>query len=149
MPVMTAASNILSLDFGTKRIGLAIARAYKVSSFTIAEPFKILANQDPNSQNQVFQQILDICLKEKINQIVVGLSENVMAEKTKQFASNLATYLAAYSELNNLKVEFFDETLSSQEVAKKLVQAGASNKKRRGPIDHYAAAVILEEWMAA
>jgi RNase H-fold protein (predicted Holliday junction resolvase) len=48
-----------------------------------------------------------------------------------------------------LPIHLVDETLSSQEVAERLEAAAASLKKRQGPIDHYAAALILEEFLDA
>ena len=46
-----------------------------------------------------------------------------------------------------MPIEFFDETLSSQEVEKRIQQQGIKKSVRSGPIDHFAAAIILEEWL--
>ncbi len=119
----------LAIDFGTKRIGLAINCNF------LAEPYKILANDD-----YLFVHLKNILHEHKIEQILVGISENKMALKTKEFVKNLR-------KITRLSIKYADETLSSKTVHQKLVQAGVKMSKRRGPVDHYAAALILQDWL--
>lgn len=137
----------LALDYGTKRIGVA------VSYGTLAEPLKVVANfSNPGEKDVVtqeaLQELLKIILKEKIEQIVIGLSENAMAEKIEEFLGFVRKFLMEQMSKEKIpQIELFDETLSSNEVHRRLSQKGIKFKKRQGEIDHYAAAVILEEWM--
>ena len=120
---------VLAIDFGTKRIGLAI------SHHGLAEPLKIIANND-----QVSKQIKQIVDREKADLILVGLSENQMAQKTEQFVREL-------KKIVTVPIEFADETLSSQNIQQRLASSPMKLKKRRDPIDHYAAAEFLQEWL--
>ena len=61
-----------------------------------------------------------------------------MAQKTRAFSEQLAEYVTQ-------PIIFMDETLSSKSVHEKLLVAKKS--KRRGPIDHYAAAEFLQNWI--
>jgi putative transcription antitermination factor YqgF len=117
----------LAIDFGTKRIGLAITRG------SLAEPLEIVTNDQ-----QAISKIKNICQREQVKQLLVGISENTMAELTKDFAQKLQEQIG-------LPMFFADETLSSHSVIQKLKTN--THKKRSGDIDHFAAAVILEEWM--
>lgn len=119
----------LAIDFGTKRIGLAISVA------TLADPYQII----PNDQ-QTIPTIKRICLLENIKQILVGLSENETAQKTKIFAEQL-------KKESGLPVILFDETLSSKTVHTKLAASHMKKSKRQEPIDHYAASEFLQEWL--
>ena len=119
---------VLGIDYGSKRIGLALSRG------SLASPLKVI-----DSSNAI-AAIKAICLAENIDLIVMGLSENKMAEKTKAFAEKL-------KQATDLPLEFFDETLSSQTVEGKLKDKSIKKSKRSGAIDHYAAAEILGEWM--
>ena len=121
--------NYLAIDFGTKRIGLAINKGF------LAEPLKILLNDD-----RLLIEIKDICEQEKISRIIIGISEKDMATRTEKFVENLKQVI-------DLPITFMDETLSSKQVHDKLLQAGAKQKKRQSPIDHYAAALILQNWL--
>ncbi len=119
----------LAIDFGTKRIGLAISVA------TLADPLTIIPN-DGNSLNEIKK----ICQRENVKQILLGISEQVMAEKTKVFAGQLAQII-------DLPIIFADETLSSKETHQKLATSHMKRSKRQAPIDHYAASQFLQEWI--
>ena len=47
----------------------------------------------------------------------------------------------------SIPIDFTDETLSSNEVEEKLKEKGIKKSTRTGPIDHFAAAIILEQWL--
>ena len=120
---------ILAIDFGTKRIGLALSHQ------GLAEPWQILENN-----TQVTDHLVDLIKKEKIEFILIGMSENKMAAKTAAFAKELNKKV-------DLPIEFTDETLSSHQVHHKLAMSKMKLKKRQAPIDHYAAAEFLQEWL--
>jgi putative transcription antitermination factor YqgF len=130
--------NFLAIDYGTKRIGLA----YNVLS--LVEPLSVIENQvnddNPIASEQSLLAIGQICLERKIEQIVLGLSEAEMAVKIKIFSKLL-------HEKIGLPVILMDETLSSHEVGRRMKEAGFPLKKRQGPIDHFAAALILEDFL--
>ncbi|MDA1079881.1 MAG: Holliday junction resolvase RuvX [bacterium] len=117
----------LGIDFGTKRIGLALSFA------SLAEPLAIVENDA-----QVFAEIQKIIDEEKVGQLVCGISEGEMATKTKVFATELSLR-------TNLPLEFVDETLSSQVVRAKTNTTRSQDNHK--PVDHYAAAEILQEWL--
>lgn len=119
----------LAIDFGTKRVGVAVSRG------TLAVPLVVLVNED-----NLFEELLKIIEQEEIQKIIVGLSENEMALKTEEFVRELKAK-------TEVPVEFADETLSSHEVEQRLKNQGIKHKVRSGPIDHFAAAIILENWL--
>lgn len=117
----------LAIDYGTVRVGLALSIA------SLADPLTIL----PNDANLI-SNIIAICSENQVEVLVIGLSENEMAQKTKEFVSLLTAQ-------TNLPISYVDETLSSHSVHKKLKTAKKS--KRSGNIDHYAAAEFLQVWL--
>lgn len=124
---------ILAIDFGTVRIGLAISR------YILAEPLEII----PNDESK-FLKIKEICEKNEIKKIVIGLSENEMARMTQDFVAQLEAEIISGWE-NKPELEYVDETLSSHSVHERLKSAKKS--KRNANIDHYAAAVFLQDWL--
>jgi putative transcription antitermination factor YqgF len=118
----------LAIDYGTKRVGLAISRG------SLAEPLEIVSTPEAVSRIQ------EICEHEHVAQILLGLSENTMAEKTQEFARQLKLELL-------LPITFVDETLSSYTVHQKTLESGMSRSDRAQPIDHLAAAEFLQEWL--
>ena len=119
--------NLLAIDYGKKRIGIAFASA------SFAEPIALLDNTD-----RVNQQIIKLVRAYKAQRVIVGLSEGEMAQETKTFAAGLEEQL-------KLPLVFHDETLSSYEANSKLMH------KKRGyrakPQDSYQAAVMLQDYL--
>jgi putative Holliday junction resolvase len=120
---------ILAIDYGLKRIGLAISRA------TLAEPLLTLENTD-NLLGELRQIIVD----EQVEQLLVGVSENEMADKSTAFAERLRSEF-------ELPVELTDETLSSKSVLMKIKNDKLKHLKPGMPIDHLAAAEFLQEYL--
>lgn len=123
-------TKVLAIDFGTQRVGLAISRG------TLAEPLTVVPNDE-----HLFEQLQAIVKNEQIEQVVIGLSEGEMADQTREFAQELEEIVAP------TPIDFADETLSSHEVQEKLKEKGVKKSVRIGAIDHFAAALILEQWL--
>jgi putative holliday junction resolvase len=119
---------VLAIDFGTQRLGLAISRG------TLAEPLLILENNE-----ELLEKLKAICEQEQVTQLVVGVSEGKMEERSRSFGLLI-------SERFDLPVEFADETLSSHQVHEQQKELGKSGPIRTH-IDHLAAATFLQEWL--
>jgi len=129
-------SHILAIDYGLARIGLAI------SHVGLAEPLMIIKN-DLSSDNQLIgpqalAEIKKIVEQEQIKKIVIGVSEQAMAKKTLDFSNYLKSIF-------NLEIILVDEVLSSYEVKQRLKELPHKNRYRE--IDHFAAAIILENYL--
>lgn len=120
---------ILAIDYGTVRVGLA------KSVLSLAQPLHVVPNNE-----KLLPYLAQLCQELQIDRIVVGISENVMADKTREFVKKLITEVT-------VPVEFWDETLSSQTVHQKAREMGWNKGKQRQAIDHLAAAEILQEWL--
>lgn len=66
--------NILGIDYGTKRIGIALGD----SKAKMAFPFGVVENKN---KKYVFDKIREICTKEGIKKIIVGLPVSLKGEK--------------------------------------------------------------------
>lgn len=124
------------MDFGEKRIGLAIA----VND--LAEPLSII---EVDNLDTAIEQIAKICQQEEVKEIVLGLpldSEGRVgpaAEKVEEFGQRLG-------EATMLKIIFWDEALTSEEALAKMIKSGRRQKKRRR-LDDVVAALILQEYL--
>lgn len=118
---------ILAIDYGLKRVGIALSFA------DLAQPLLILEN-DPS----LLTRLGELITLHQVKKIVVGVSEGEMAELSGEFAKKLQKKFG-------LEVILVDETLSSYFVRQALRDLPA--KKRRGRIDHYAAALILQNYL--
>ena len=122
---------LLGLDYGRRRIGLAIA----VNLIIETRGWLERDRQDREDQ-PLLKQIEEICCREGVEKVVVGISEGLTALETKRFVKKL-------SEVIKLPIVFVDETLTSWEAEKKV------GWKDKGRIDTVAAALILERSLEA
>lgn len=121
--------SILALDFGTQRIGVAVAHG------SLAEPLVVIPHDD-----QLWTVIQQLITEHQVELIVVGVSENTMAQQSRAFASEVQQRFG-------VPVELMDETLSSATVHRKLHERNQGKKQYKGPVDHYAAAEFLQEYL--
>ncbi len=112
---------MLGIDFGKKKIGLAIFNGFLV------EPLMVIRDK---------KRILDICQEEKIEKIVLGIPEGKMVQKIKKFKGWL-------EQKTGLPVDFQDETLTSKEAVAKMKEIGRKIKEE----DAISAALILEAYL--
>jgi putative holliday junction resolvase len=125
--------NILGLDYGEKKIGLAIGDT--LSKF--AEPLEVVRYK---KLEQVMERVKQIALVERVEKVVIGLSEGNTADKTKGFGFKLARYL-------KLPILYFDETLSTKEAQDLSIQSGMKRKKRKTMEDAFAASLMLQNYL--
>lgn len=124
---------LLGIDFGTKKIGLAISS----SNRNIAVPYIIITNDD-----KLLFNINQLIEEKNICGIVIGLPVNMdgssgeQAEKIIKFAEKLL-YL-------NLPIFLQDERRTSKASQALLSNMGYDRKKRDEIDDKYAACIILE-----
>jgi putative Holliday junction resolvase len=125
--------SILGVDYGKKKIGLAIATS------TLAEPHKVIKVKSLKDAVKKVEKVIKV---ERAEMVVVGISEGKMAKETKEFAEKL-------KELVKIPIVFQDETLSTQESQRLSIEANISRKKRHELEDAYAAALILQNYLDA
>lgn len=126
--------NILGIDFGLKKIGLALSD----SESKLAVPWGTM--EVKSSLDKVVEKIKDLCQREKVGKIVIGLPESGLVEKIKRFGDNL-------TQATNLPVFFEDESLTSKEALAKMIESGIKKKARRKKEDQIAAALILQNYL--
>lgn len=122
---------ILGIDYGLRKVGLSLAET------PLAEPYKVIRFDSKKKLIGLIKNIID---EEKIEKVVIGISEGEMAEKTKQFAKDL-------QKKTGIDVSFMDETLTTKEAADLVRKAGKKRKKRKEFEDAYSATLILQKYL--
>jgi len=117
--------NYLAIDYGSKRIGLAVA------TDGIIEPILAIKN-DKN----IFDNIKKIIVYYQIEKIFVGMSEGEFSLITKKFVEDLKNMVT-------LSIETTEEAVSTIEADKIFLLNHKKKKDYKKNIDSIAAAVIL------
>lgn len=130
---------ILSVDYGDVRTGIAICDKMEF----LASPVTVIKQTD---RELLCSEILKICNEHKPEMIVCGLPKNMdgtegfRAQECKEFATLL-------SEITGLKVDLFDERLTTVSAHNYLNVTNTRGKKRKDTVDAVAATLILEDYL--
>jgi putative holliday junction resolvase len=134
----TAALRVLAIDYGRKRIGLALSDAMGMT----AHPLAVLSRT--NRRNDV-RRLRELCREHSVGRIVVGHPVEMggdageMADEASRFAARLEKELG-------LPTELLDERLTSWEAEHGLPEAKSARRKG-APVDDLAAAILLREYL--
>lgn len=127
--------NILALDVGTVRIGLAIASA----ETRLPRPLVTLANSEDFSE-----ELTGLINNEAVTCLVIGLPRGLDGQETSQTAY-VRKFAEDINKLVTLPIYFQDEALSS---ARAKTELQARNKPyAKGDVDSLAATFILEDYL--
>ncbi len=136
----------LGIDYGTKRIGVAISD----ERGTLAFPKEIVINDA-----ETFNKIADIIKKENVSEIVVGESVD-FSGKLNALSGRIEVFILELQEKFNLPVHKQKEFLTSVEARRsKNGKADASKSQshskikqiKSGRVDASAAALILQRYL--
>jgi putative Holliday junction resolvase len=135
-----APERILALDYGRKRIGLAISDELGLT----ARPLAILERKNRRTDLAFLR---DICAKHGVTRILVGHPLHITGE-AGEMADEAAAFAVRIGKDLGLAVELADERLTSWEASQTMAEAGNS-ARRRGTkhLDDVAAAILLREYL--
>ena len=120
-------TNFLGIDWGSKRIGLAIGD----SETKIASPYKTVGE---------LTEILDIIKNEEIGGLVIGRPFKMSGDK-REISSQYLSFLNQLKEKIRLPLLEIDERLSSQ-----AADSLEGDKKTKAKRDEVAAMLILQAY---
>jgi len=130
---------VLALDYGTKRIGVALSDA----TLTLARPLPFL---DAASPAKIAPLLKALAAREQVDRVVVGLPRNLDGSYGPA-AEAVRAFVAALEKLLPLPIETLDERLSTVQASRQLREAGHDSRDQRSRIDSAAAAVILQAYL--
>jgi len=128
----------LSIDHGTKKIGLAFCDELEM----LATPYEVW----PMEGEATLARLVMLAKYECVQALLVGLprhkdgQESATAPLARSFGEDLAAR-------TGLPLRFLDEHLTSMEAERLLAQRGVKAKDRKAKLDAAAAAVLLQEWL--
>jgi putative Holliday junction resolvase len=130
---------ILAIDYGLKKIGLALSDPLKI----IAKPFNTIEN---NSYDFILEYLFNIIDEYSIKEIVIGLPitlKNSFSDQT----SIVQKFINQLKEDLSIKITIVDERLSSIEAKKSLIYQGIKTGHNKKEIDKTAAAIFLQSYL--
>ena len=127
---------IMSLDVGTKRIGVALSDFLHV----IATPHSCVKRQP---EEKALEEIQKIAKENHVEKIVVGLPKNM--DVTIGFQGQDCIDFS--QKIIGFDIILEDERLTSEEAEERLRARKVDFKKNKGLVDMESACVILEQYL--
>ena len=134
---MVIRKRIISLDIGTKRIGIAVSDAMWLG----ATPLYTI---DRKNDKDTLLKIEEICKEYNTNTILIGIPYNMDGTLGFQ-AKNCINFIKPLEE--KYQILYQDERLSSNEAEARLRQMGKKYTKNKGMVDTISACIILEDYL--
>ncbi|HXB20725.1 MAG TPA: Holliday junction resolvase RuvX [Candidatus Solibacter sp.] len=138
---MVVVGRILAIDYGSRRMGLAVSDPLGITSQGIE------TLQRKNKRND-FSRLGQVIREYNVQEIVLGYplrmsgAEGIQSEKVAGFAEELRQKF-------KLPVHLWDERLTSAEANRVLREADLSIQKRAQAVDRMAAVLILQSFLQA
>ena len=134
-------ARILAIDYGTKRVGIAVTDPEKI----VANPLTTVPTKDIISFLSQYLQT------EEVEAIVVGMPRDLFnndshsTQAVKQFVNQLKRKFEAYP------LHLHDERYTSKMALDAMIRSGSSKRDRRKKenIDKLSATIILQSYMEA
>lgn len=141
---MESETKYLGIDYGEKRIGIAITDGSKKYSFS----------RDFMENNvSFFANLLKLIKEENIVKLIIGYPLNMRSEKTIQ-TLKIETFKNLFEEFLiknsvNIEIIFFDERFTSKIAESGILNSGMKKKKRqqKGLSDSISAQIILQDYI--
>ena len=128
----------LGIDFGTKRVGLALSDRSNI----IASPYRTL---NYVSEKDLVAQLETIVSENDIKILVLGLPINMKGEDTVQ-TTKVRNFKDILSTLQ-IPIVYEDERLSSVSAINSLMLQNVKTGHNKPEIDKTAAAIILQQYL--
>ncbi len=134
-----ASGRIISLDVGTKTIGVAVSDELGITANGVCTIRR-------ENEKKDLSRLRDVIGRYSPREILVGIpysqdgSLGSRAKSIRRFSERIEDSLG-------LPVKCWDESFSTRAAERALIEAGMGRKKRKTVIDKMAATVILEEYL--
>jgi putative holliday junction resolvase len=134
-------SRILALDYGTKRIGVALSDELGWT----AQPLETFERR---TLDRDLTHIASLVSTHEVGQVVLGFPlqldgrEGPAVQAMRAFATQLEQRLS-------VPLVLWDERMTTKAAEDLLIAADVSRKKRKGAIDRVAAAILLQSYLAS
>lgn len=130
---------ILAIDYGLKRVGLAITDETNVFAFAL----------DTVASNEIYQYIDKLLLKENISTIVIGEPKDLKNQATDATKPSETIAKKLKAKYPAIIVERVDERFTSKMAFQAMLDGGMKKKERRnkGNIDKISATIILQSYL--
>jgi putative holliday junction resolvase len=132
-------TRIMGIDFGLKRIGIALSDSLKVFAY---------AHTTILNNGNSFVELGKIIKAKNVIKIVLGIPNENYVSKTS-VVNDIEKFKEALEKKFFMPVIFWDETYTSSIAQQRILESVNKKEKRKNKnlLDMYSAAIILQEYL--
>lgn len=130
-------TRFLGIDYGTKRVGLAISDGIAMT----ANPLEVVSREEAVSRIRSI-----VGCHDDIEMLVMGLPTGLRGQEGSS-VDRAREFAAEVEEATGLDIAWVDERFTSRLAEGVMLQAGVRRRERRAAVDKVAAAIILQEYL--
>jgi len=132
-------SRVMALDFGMKRVGVALSDQLKMFAY---------AHTTVNNDEKAFNNLSEIIKEKFVSEIVLGIPNENRISKTS-IVENIKKFKSELEQRFGLKVILWDETFTSSIAQQRVIESVNKKQKRKNKqlLDMHSAAIILQEYL--
>jgi len=136
---MSATGRILAIDYGTKKIGLAVTDPLQIT----AAPYTTIRYE---SRDEFLVQLREIIEDREVIRVVVGMPIGLSGKDT-QFTEHVREFVEWLRSEISLPIATLDERFSSSDAKASLIQMGVKTGHNKERVDAMAAAHLLRYYL--
>ncbi|HEY6464630.1 MAG TPA: Holliday junction resolvase RuvX [Candidatus Acidoferrales bacterium] len=129
---------ILAIDYGRKRIGLALSDELGLT----AQPLAVLVRKNRLAD---LNRLRDVCARHSVGHIIVGYPLHITGQES-DMAAEATRFAVRLSKSLKIQTEMVDERLTSWQARQTVAERSRRHTKREA-IDDVAAAVLLRDYI--
>ena len=130
---------ILGIDYGARRVGLAISDPTRL----IAQPLTTIIRDQADSW---WEQLGAVITAQDVEEVVVGYPLTLSGGVSGQTAE-VDRFITALKERTSVPVHRYDERLTSKAAQRALQQQGIKTGHHKDMVDRVAAALMLQDFL--
>ena len=132
-------SKIIAIDYGSKRVGVAITDSLRMIAFGLSTVLT----------EEIFIFLDKLINKENVSEIVVGLPKNLDNSKN-EISDEVSVFINKLNQkYQSIIINSLDERFTSKMAKKTILDSGVNKKKRRNKslVDKVSATIILQSYL--
>jgi putative pre-16S rRNA nuclease len=135
----TNSRRILAIDYGRRKIGLAISDELGITARPLVTILRVNRPTD-------LRRLARICLEHSVGRIIVGHPLH-LSGGAGEMAAEAERFAARLRKETGIETELVDERLTSWEAERAMAESPSSRRRKRQALDDIAAAVLLREYL--
>jgi putative holliday junction resolvase len=133
------ARRILAVDYGRKRIGLALSDELGLTARPLGTISRVNRRRD-------MSRLREACRTHGVTHIIVGHPLHMTGE-VSEMSEEAERFAVRLERETGIGVELVDERLTSWEAQQTVAQTRSSARRKAQPIDDVAAAILLRDYL--